>query len=403
MGPDDSIYIADNKNHCIRKISGKEVSTIAGVPGERGYRDGAADQALFNNPRDVDIDDHGNIYVNDRANNLIRKIDPSGAVTTVTGVQDEDERVDGSIETASFNYPFSLHIDGRGNILVGDYTSLRYIDLSSNIVSTITGHEESALPEDDINNPRISGCLAVSLDYKGNIISADELSDNNYRLIVAPHSGGISSHMQRLSEALSTNKPSPLSTDLGNMLTNAKDFESNVTFLVGESKFLAHRNILMARSDYFKSMFNSGFRESDRVSNRPLEIMETSPEAFRSLLTYLYTGDAASIINSDVVCDVIELANRYVVCGLEKYCLWYIESRMLSESNAIELLVWSSDKADMGLYIELRGKIKTYILEHFKSIKENHLHTLDLLKSYPEIMLEMFTLCEYALSINGAV
>lgn len=70
--------------------------------------------------------------------------------------------------------------------------------------------------------------------------------------------------MQRLSEALSTIKPSPLSTDLGNMLTNAKDFESNVTFLVGESKFLAHRNILMARSDYFKSKFNSGFRESDR-------------------------------------------------------------------------------------------------------------------------------------------
>ena len=71
--------------------------------------------------------------------------------------------------------------------------------------------------------------------------------------------------MQRLSEALSTIKPSPLSTDLGNMLTNAKDFECNVPLLVGESKFpLAHRNILMARSDYFKSKFNSGFRESDR-------------------------------------------------------------------------------------------------------------------------------------------
>ena len=107
MGPDDSIYVADTWNHCIRKISGKEVSTIAGVSGEGGYRDGAADQALFNNPNDVDIDDHGNIYVNDRANNLIRKIDPSGAVTTVTGVENQDERVDGGIETASFNNPVS--------------------------------------------------------------------------------------------------------------------------------------------------------------------------------------------------------------------------------------------------------------------------------------------------------
>ena len=77
--------------------------------------------------------------------------------------------------------------------MVADWTSLRYIDLSSsNIVSTIIGHEESALPEDDINNPLMSRCWAVSLDYKGNIISADKLSDYNYRLIVAPHNGGIS-------------------------------------------------------------------------------------------------------------------------------------------------------------------------------------------------------------------
>ena len=48
----------------------------------------------------------------------------------------------------------------------------------------------------------------------------------------------------------------------------------------------------------------------------------------------------------------------------------------------------------MGLYTDLRGKIKTYILEHFKSIKEKHLRTLGLLKSHPDLILEMFTQCE---------
>ena len=94
-----------------------------------------------------------------------------------------------------------------------------------------------------------------------------------------------------------------------------------------------------------------------------------------------------------MVCSLIELANRYVLESLEKYCLWYIESSMLNESNAIELLVWSSGEADMGLYTDLRGKIKTYILEHFKSIKENHFKTLEILKSHPDLMFEMFTLC----------
>jgi len=263
------------------------------------------------------------------------------------------------------------------------------------MVSTITGHEDSDLSEDDINNPRIDGCCTVSLDFKGNIICADKLSNNNKRLMVAPHTGGISSHMQLLRDTLSTNKPTPLSTDLGNMFTNAEAFESNVTFLVGDTTFPAHRSILMARSEYFKTMFDSGFREGDRTSNDALEIKETTPEAFKSLLMYLYSGDTASIVSSDVVCSLIELANRYILESLEKYCLWYIESSMLNESNAIELLVWSSGKADMGLYTDLRGKIKTYILEHFKSIKENHLKTLGLLKLHPDIMHEMFTLSEY--------
>ena len=283
-----------------------------------------------------------------------------------------------------------MHIDGRGNILVADATSVRYIDFSSNSVSTITGHEDSDLSEDNIDHPRMSCCLAVSLDFKGNIVSADKYSDG-FRLIVAPHNGGLSSHMQGLHESLATSKSTPLSTDLGNMLSNAADFESNVTFLVGETKFPAHRNILMARSDYFKAMFSGGFSESDRSSSSPLEIKDTTPEAFRSLLLYLYTGDAASIVNSDIILDVMELSNRYVAVSLEMYCLWYIESSMLSESNAIELLVWCSGKVDMGLYADLRGKIKQYVLEHFKSIKENHFHTLELLEAYPKIMFEMFT------------
>ena len=65
MGPDDSIYVSDCENNCIRKISGKEVSTIAGVPGEDGDLDAAANEALFCEPRDVDIDAQGNIYVVD--------------------------------------------------------------------------------------------------------------------------------------------------------------------------------------------------------------------------------------------------------------------------------------------------------------------------------------------------
>ena len=147
VGPDDSIYVADFGNHCIRKISGKTVSTIAGVPGEDGDLDGAANEALFSCPIDVDIDAQGNIYVVD--GNGIRKIDVSGNVTTIVQ-RGENDTVDGTLEDGQLFGPQSLHIDGRGNILVADEVFLRYIDFSSNSISTITGHEESDLSENNI-------------------------------------------------------------------------------------------------------------------------------------------------------------------------------------------------------------------------------------------------------------
>ena len=83
------------------------MSTIAGVPGEEGHRDGAGSQALFSCPCDVDIDEQGNIYVADKDNYVIRKIDPSGNVTTVARVQSNYDIVDGDIETAAFYKPVS--------------------------------------------------------------------------------------------------------------------------------------------------------------------------------------------------------------------------------------------------------------------------------------------------------
>jgi hypothetical protein len=342
----------------------------------------------------MDIDDNGNIYVADFGNRLIRKIDPSGNVTTVTGQQGRDVREDGSLDTATFRLPTRICVDGSGNILVADETSVRYVNLSSNTVSTITGHEESDLPEDNINTPRMSNCYAMSVDLNGNIITADRLVFNNYtsnRLIVVPHTGGVPAHMQRVSAALSPNKPNPLLTDLTNMFSNAKSFKSDVTFSVAGVDIPAHRSILMARSEYFKTMFESGMSESTATSTTALAVHETTPEAFTSLLLYLYTGESDKVVSGEGVCDLTDLAHRYGVVDLEKYCLGYIESNM-SESTAIDVLLWSGSREGMGdMYVDLRARVKAYVLEHLESMRENHLKTFDLLKDHPLMLMELLS------------
>lgn len=79
------LYVADDQNHTIRKISpGGIVTTLAGKPGERGSADGT-ESARFSQPMGVAVDSRGNVFVADHGNDAIRQITPQGVVTTVAG------------------------------------------------------------------------------------------------------------------------------------------------------------------------------------------------------------------------------------------------------------------------------------------------------------------------------
>lgn len=83
VDPITNIYVADNFNQTIRKISADGfVTTIAGVPGLAGWQDGPASTALFSAPNALVLDAESNIYVAEWANSSIRKITPAGIVTT---------------------------------------------------------------------------------------------------------------------------------------------------------------------------------------------------------------------------------------------------------------------------------------------------------------------------------
>lgn len=73
--PEGYLYIADAGNHCIRRITPDNiVETVVGVPETKGWKDGGPEEALFNNPMGVGVDDDGNVYVADTDNNRIRKL-----------------------------------------------------------------------------------------------------------------------------------------------------------------------------------------------------------------------------------------------------------------------------------------------------------------------------------------
>ncbi|WP_234997887.1 gliding motility-associated C-terminal domain-containing protein [Mucilaginibacter sp. OK098] len=114
-----NLYISDIKNGLIRKInSAGLVSTFAGN-GATGFTDGTGTSASFYYPRGMAIDNSGNLYVADQGNNVIRKITPSGIVSTFAG-NGTAGSANGPNLIASFNIPTAITIDASGNLYVSD-------------------------------------------------------------------------------------------------------------------------------------------------------------------------------------------------------------------------------------------------------------------------------------------
>jgi len=140
-----NIYVADTTNHVIRRITPSgAVSTIAGTVGSAGSVDAAGITAKFSGPRGITVDSTGNIYVADSGNHTIRRITPDGVVTTIAGSAGNANSTDGAGATARFRNPKDLVVTSDGaQLYVADSGNhvIRRINLtinaSSNVVTSV--------------------------------------------------------------------------------------------------------------------------------------------------------------------------------------------------------------------------------------------------------------------------
>jgi sugar lactone lactonase YvrE len=121
-----NLYVADAGNHRIRKITPAGVVTSFAGTGISGASDGTLTTATFNSPWDLTFDLAGNLYVSDMGNYNIRKISPSGMVTTLAG-SGSSGFADGLGNAARFTGPRGLATDGLANLYVADGTRIRKI------------------------------------------------------------------------------------------------------------------------------------------------------------------------------------------------------------------------------------------------------------------------------------
>lgn len=179
LGPDQSLYIADTDNHLVRKVSPTgTISTIAGT-GQAGFSGdgGPARNATFNAPTGVVVDPGGNVYVSDNNNSRVRRISASGTISTVAGNGLYRFSPEGTPAPISFLYrPRGIAVDRSGNIFVADTDNHRIRKISPG--GTITTIGGTGLPgfsgdQGPAVAAQINGPIEVALDSKGNLYFND--------------------------------------------------------------------------------------------------------------------------------------------------------------------------------------------------------------------------------------
>ena len=163
------LYVVDGNT--IRRISPEFlVVTLAGNPNKAGYVDASGTNALFSSPAGIAADANGNVYVADQGNYVIRKITPAGLVSTVAG-DGNYGYVDSAAGTPEFQGPNSVALDGAGNIYVADYTTLRKIT-PAGVVSTLAGTQTPGFDDGTGTDAQFNSPFFLAANAAGNIYVA---------------------------------------------------------------------------------------------------------------------------------------------------------------------------------------------------------------------------------------
>ena len=182
------MFISDRLNHQIRKLSASgEISTIAGTGESAYYGDGGpASEAAFRDPGFMTTDKEGNLYIADAANNMVRKIDTKGIVSTVAGNGNHENTGDGgpALQAGVRNIDY-LAVSPAGELYIAGMNShiVRKVTKDGNIETVVgTGYQGFMGDGGPATKAMLKSPTAIAFDSKGNLYISD-MGNNRIRKV----------------------------------------------------------------------------------------------------------------------------------------------------------------------------------------------------------------------------
>jgi len=191
IGPDGGLYFCDLDNQRIRRVDlkTKRLTTIAGN-GEKAYRGdgGAAIEASLNMPHELRFDSRGDMYIAERDNHVIRKVDmKTGVISTVAGTGVAGFGGDGGPGTkAQLRQPHSILFDRTGQLLICDIGNhrVRRLNLATGIIETYGGTGEPVATPDGapVRGTPLRGPRTLAMAPNGDLYLALREGNAIYRI-----------------------------------------------------------------------------------------------------------------------------------------------------------------------------------------------------------------------------
>jgi uncharacterized protein (TIGR03437 family) len=171
-----NLYFADGTNYRIREVSNGVITTVIGngTPGHSGDNGPAANATI--NGIFVTVDSAGNLYIGDNNNHRVRKVS-NGTITTVAGTGTPGFGGDnGPATSANLAFPAGVAVDAAGNLYIADVGNYRIRMVSNGVITTVAGNGTYGFGGDSgpATSAQFSQAWGVAVDAAGNLYIADE-------------------------------------------------------------------------------------------------------------------------------------------------------------------------------------------------------------------------------------
>lgn len=189
-GPDGALYVCDTNNHRIRRIDRKGMITTVVGTGKKGYSGdgGLAIKAELNEPYEIRFDKQGNLFLVERLNHTVRRVDAkTKIITTTAGNGQQGFSGDGgAANQATMSQPHSIQFDARGDLYICDILNhrIRKVEMKTGIITTFAGTGEKKPTPDGakITGTPLNGPRAIDFDRQGNLWLALREGNAVYKL-----------------------------------------------------------------------------------------------------------------------------------------------------------------------------------------------------------------------------